>query len=414
MFTDPKQRSVAVAVWISAFSAGSAVGPVLGGVLLESYWWGSVFLLAVPVMAALLVLGPIVLPEYRDPNPGRLDLASVGLSLVAVLAVIFGFKQIAQDGVSATAVASVLGGFAVGVVFVRRQLHLDDPMIDLRLFRNRMFSASLAINLISIFVAVGYFLFVAQYLQLVLELSPLHAGLWSVPSAAGFVIGSQLAPRIVRRFRPVSVISAGLAMAAAGLVVLTQVGGRFDLAVLVGASWFISLGLAPVLTLTTDLIVGSAPPERAGAASGISETGAELGGALGLSILGSIGVAVYRSQLTAGLPDSVPTEAATVARDTLGAAMAVADRLPDALGSVVVDAAREAFVAGVQLTAAISAVVAIAVAVLSVVVLRGHSTPTADADAEATEPDPSAPEAETADEPIADTVPAQLAEGACV
>jgi DHA2 family multidrug resistance protein-like MFS transporter len=407
MFADPKQRSVAVAVWISAFSAGSAVGPVLGGVLLESFWWGSVFLLAVPVMVALLVLGPIVLPEFRDPNAGRLDLVSVGLSLVAVLAVIFGFKQVAQEGVTATAVAAILGGLAVGVVFVRRQLRLDDPMIDLRLFRNRMFSASLVINVVSIFVAVGYFLFIAQYLQLVLELSPLHAGLWSVPSAIGFVLGSQLAPRIVRRFRPVRVISAGLAMSAAGLVVLTQVGGAFDLAVLVGASWIISLGLAPVLTLTTDLIVGSAPPERAGAASGISETGAELGGALGLSILGSIGVAVYRGQLAASLPDSIPAEAAARARDTLGAAMAVADRLPGALGSTVIDAARDAFVAGVQLTAAIAAVIAVAVAVLSVVVLRTHGAASTETDAEAdcTET--------PADEPVADIAPVEL-EGACV
>ncbi|HSK95259.1 MAG TPA: MFS transporter, partial [Euzebyales bacterium] len=390
MFSDPKQRATAVAVWISAFSAGSAIGPVLGGVLLESFWWGSVFLLAVPVMVALRVLGPLILPAFRDPAAGRLDLVSVVLSLVAVLGVIFGFKQIAQDGIGWLAVATILVGVAVGVVFVRRQLRLDDPMIDLRLFRDRMFSAALAINLISIFVAVGYFLFVAQYLQLVLELSPLQAGLWSVPSAGGFIAGSQLAPRIVRRFRPASVISGGLALAAVGLAVLTRVGGSVDLAVLVTASVIISLGLAPVLTLTTDLIVGSAPPERAGAASGISETGAELGGALGLSILGSIGVAVYRSALGGGLPAAVPPEAAAAARDTLGAAIAVAAELPAELGVVVAGIARDAFISGVQLTAAISAVVAIIVAVVARVTLRT----THDA-AEATEdPQPAAHSAE--------------------
>jgi DHA2 family multidrug resistance protein-like MFS transporter len=374
MFHDPRQRATAVAVWISAFSAGSAIGPVLGGVLLESFWWGSVFLLAVPVMVLLLVLGPLVLPEYRDPDAGRLDLVSVFLSLVAVLAVIFGFKQIAQDGVGWLAASTIIGGVAVGVVFVRRQLRLADPMIDLRLFHNTLFTASLVINLISIFVAVGYFLFVAQYLQLVLELSPLQAGLWSVPSAGGFIVGSQVAPRIVRRFRPAVVIGSGLALAAVGLAVLTQVGGSADLAVLVIASVIISLGLAPVLTLTTDLIVGSAPPERAGAASGISETGAELGGALGLSILGSIGVAVYRGELTEALPAAVPADAAAVARDTLGAAVAVADQLPDGLRAVVLDVARDAFVAGVQLTAAIAAIVAIAVAILAIVTLRTQHT----------------------------------------
>jgi DHA2 family multidrug resistance protein-like MFS transporter len=403
MFQDPKQRATAVAVWISAFSAGSAIGPVLGGVLLESFWWGSVFLLAVPVMVLLLVLGPLVLPEYRDPDAGRLDLVSVLLSLVAVLAVIFGFKQIAQDGVGWPAVSTIIGGVAVGVVFVRRQLRLDDPMIDLRLFRNTMFTASLAINLISIFVAVGYFLFVAQYLQLVLGLSPLQAGLWSVPSAVGFIVGSQVAPRVVRRFRPAVVIGSGLALAAVGLAVLTRVGGSADLAVLVTASGIISLGLAPVLTLTTDLIVGSAPPERAGAASGISETGAELGGALGLSILGSIGVAVYRGELTEGLPAAVPADVAAVARDTLGAAVAVADQLPEGLRMVVLDVARDAFVAGVQLTAAISAIVAIAVAVLAVLTLRTHH-PSATEPSTLAEP-PADPEPQTAPDPVAHAAP---------
>ena len=372
MFTDRRQRATAVAVWISAFSAGSAVGPVLGGVLLESFWWGSVFLLAVPVMVALLVLGPVLLPEYRDPDAGRLDLVSVALSLVAVLGVIFGCKQIAEDGVDPTAVATIAGGLAVGVVFARRQLSLADPMIDLHLFRARRFCASLAVNLIAIFVAVGYFLFVAQYLQLVLELSPLEAGLWSVPSAAGFVVGSQVAPRLVRHIAPAPLIAGGLALAALGLLELTQVGGGGDLTLLVSASVLISLGLAPVLTLTTDLIVGSAPPERAGAASGISEAAAELGGALGLSLLGSVGVAVYRGALAGGLPAGVPDGVASAVRDTLGGAVAVAATLPDALGAEVLDAARRAFVAGMQVTSAIAAAVAVTAAAVALVVLRRH------------------------------------------
>jgi DHA2 family multidrug resistance protein-like MFS transporter len=370
MFTDPRQRATAVAVWISAFSAGSAIGPVLGGVLLEHFWWGSVFLLAVPVMVALLTLGPVLLPEYRDPDAGRLDLVSVALSLAAVLGVIFGCKQIAEDGVGPLALATIVGGLGVGVVFARRQLTLADPMIDLRLFRERRFSASLAVNLIAIFVAVGYFLFVAQYLQLVLELSPLEAGLWSVPSAAGFVLGSQVAPRLVRRIAPAPLIAGGLALAAVGLLELTQVGGGGDLALLVSASVLISLGLAPVLTLTTDLIVGSAPPERAGAASGISEAAAELGGALGLSLLGSVGVAVYRGALAGGLPAGVPAGVATAVRDTLGGAVAVAGTLPDALGAAVLDEARRAFVAGVQVTSAIAAAVAMAAAMVALLVLR--------------------------------------------
>jgi len=370
MFQDPRQRAVAIGVWISAFSAGSAIGPVLGGILLEYFWWGSVFLLSLPVMGLLLVLGPIVLPEFKDPNAGRLDIASAVMSLVAVLAVIFGLKQIAQDGFGPLPIASVLLGVAVGAAFARRQLTLADPMIDLRLFRIPAFSASLAVNFLAIFVAIGYFLFVAQYLQLVVGLSPFEAGLWSVPSAIGFIVGSNAAPWVVRRFRLAYVIGAGLAISALGLAVLTQVGASSGVGVVVAGSVIISLGLAPVLALTTDLIVGSAPPERAGAAAGISETGAELGGALGISILGSIGVAIYRGDLAGSLPAGVPSEAASIARDTLGGAVGVAQQLPGQLGAAVLDVARDAFVQGMQVAAAISSILAIVVAVVAVIFLR--------------------------------------------
>src|SRR5438445_382602 len=173
MFQDSGERARAIALWISSFSAGSAVGPLVGGVLLEHFWWGSVFLIALPVMALLLVLGPLVLPEYRAPNAGRLDVPSAAMSLVAVLAVVFGLKQIAQDGIGAVPVASIAIGVVVGILWTRRQLASADPMIDLRLFRIPSFNASLVINFLTIFVAIGYFLFVAQYLQLVVGLSPL-------------------------------------------------------------------------------------------------------------------------------------------------------------------------------------------------------------------------------------------------
>ena len=370
MFRDPGQRATAIGVWIASFSAGSTIGPVLGGVLLEFFWWGSVFLLAVPVMALLLVLGPRVLPEYRDPAAGRLDLPSAALSLAAVLAVIFGLKEIAQDGLGRLAASAILAGLALGLLFVRRQRTLADPMIDLRLFKIAAFNAALATNFLAVFVAVGYFLFVAQYLQLVAGLSPLEAGLWSVPSALAFVVGSQLAPRLVRRVRPAYLVGGGLALAAIGLAVLTRVDASGELAPLIAASVIISLGLAPVFGLTTDLIVGSAPPERAGAASGISETGAELGGALGISVLGSIGVAIYRGELADRLPAGVPAEIAATARDTLGAAVGVAGQLPDGTGAALLAVARDAFVQGMQLTSAIAAAVALTVAILAVTLLR--------------------------------------------
>jgi MFS transporter, DHA2 family, multidrug resistance protein len=369
MFQDPRQRTLAIAVWITSFSAGAAIGPLAGGVLLERFWWGSVFLLAVPVMALLLAVGPVLLPESRDPNAGRLDLGSAGMSLAAVLLVIWGLKQLAQDGLGLPPALSTLAGLGVGVAFVRRQQTLADPLLDLRLFRSPAFSAALATNILDFFVAFAALLFIAQYLQLVLGLSPLQAGLWTLPSSLGFIVGSLLTPLLVRRARPAFVMAAGMVLAAVGFGLLTQLDGT-GLAVLVIGSVVFSLGSAPMTTLATDLMVGIAPPERAGAASGISETSSELGGALGIAILGSIGTAVYRGQMTDAVPAAVPGAAAAAARDTLGGAVEAAGQLPDQLGTALLDAAREAFTQGVQLSFAISAAVAIGIAILVAALLR--------------------------------------------
>jgi DHA2 family multidrug resistance protein-like MFS transporter len=370
MFLDPDQRTFAIGVWATSFSAGAAIGPLAGGFLLEHFWWGSVFLLAVPVMALLLILGPVLLPEFRDPQAGRLDLTSAALSLVAVLAVIYGLKQVAQDGLGLLPVLSVAAGVAAGAAFARRQRTLADPLIDLALFRAPAFSASLAAFMLSIFVIAGIFLFIAQYLQLVLGLSPLQAGLWTVPSAGGLIAGSMLAPLIVRRVRPAFVMAGGLALSAIGFGMLTQVNAASGLAILVIGSVVFALGVAPVGTLASDIIVGIAPPERAGAASGISETSAELGGALGIAVLGSIGTAVYRSEVAGAVPGDIPPAVAEAARDTLGGAVATAKELPDPLGAELLDTAREAFTQALQLTAITSAAIVVGVAILAAVVLR--------------------------------------------
>jgi DHA2 family multidrug resistance protein-like MFS transporter len=371
MFLDPQQRTVAISIWITSFSVGAAIGPLLGGLVLEFFWWGAVFLLAVPVMALLLVLGPKFLPEYRDPTAGRPDIPSAALSLGAVLAVIFGLKQIAQDGLAWLPVLFILTGLALGGVFLRRQLKLADPFIDLRLFLTPAFTTSLATYGLGIFLVFGGFLFLPQYLQLVLGLSPLQAGLWTLPWALAFVVGSQLTPVIVRWVRPAYVMAGGLALAAAGFLVFTQVDAASGFLVIVTGSVVFSLGTAPVFTLTNDLIIGSAPPERAGAAAGLSETAAEFGGALGIAIFGSIGIAVYRSAIADALPAGIPVGAAEAAKDTLGGAIQVAGQLPDQLGPALIDAARSAFTQGLHLTAAISVIGSIGLAILVAVLLRG-------------------------------------------
>jgi DHA2 family multidrug resistance protein-like MFS transporter len=372
MFLDPKQRSTAIGFWIAAYSAGGAIGPVLGGVLLEFFWWGSVFLIGVPVMGLLLVLGPRTLPEYKDPNARRLDLRSAAMSLLAILGVVYGLKEIAQDGPAIVPILSIVAGVLLGILFVRRQLRIESPMIDVRLFRIRAFSASLGTYLLGIFVVIGYFLFISQYLQLILGLSPLTAALWSLPSAVGFIVGSTVAPRIIHRFRPWVIMGVGMAVAAIGTVMLIglSVDGEGSLLLIAAASVVISLGLAPVITLATELIVGSAPPEQAGAATGISETGGELGGALGIAILGSVGTAVYRTEVADLIPAGIPAGAVDAARDTLGGALAIAQTLPDALASAVVAAAQTAFVDAIHLVAAVAAVLAVVTAIGAALALR--------------------------------------------
>ena len=371
MFLDARQRTVAISVWVMSYSAGAAIGPLIGGVLLEHFWWGSVFLINVPVMAALLVLAPLLLPEFRDPNAGRLDLLSAAQSLVAVLAVIYGLKRIAESGMGAAALLSIAIGLVVGAAFVARQRRLGDPLIDLRLFRIPAFSAAIATNLLGFLVIFAVFLFIAQYLQSVLDLSPLVAGLWSMPSALAFIVGSMLTPAIVRRVRPAYVIAGGMAVAAAGFVLLTFVSADSSaLVFLVAGAVVLSLGVCPVVTLTTDLVLGVAPPERAGAAAAISETSSEFGGALGIAVLGSIVTAIYRSRIAEGIPADVPPEAAEAARGTLGGAVAAAGELPGPVGAQLLGAARDAFMQAFGATAIISAVTSIAVALLAVLLLR--------------------------------------------
>jgi MFS transporter, DHA2 family, multidrug resistance protein len=383
MFLDPKQRTRAISIWITSFSVGAAVGPLLGGLVLEYFWWGAAFLLNVPVMAVLLIVGPKLLPEYKDPNPGRPDVVSAALSLTTVLSVIFGLKLIAQDGVAVLPVVSIAVGAALGVIFARRQLHLTDPFIDLRLFTTPAFGASLATYGLGVFVVFGGFLFLPQYLQLVRGLSPLEAGIWTLPWALAFVVGSQVTPRLASHVRHAYLMAGGLVLAAAGFALFTFVDATSSLGFIIVASGVFSLGTAPLFTLTNDLIIGSAPPERAGSAAGMSETAAEFGGALGIAIFGSIGVAIYRGRMADAVPSDVPSRVADVARDTLGGALEVAATLPGRVGSALVDTARDAFVQGFHIAAAISAVGAIALAIAVLVWLRNVEPAEEDTDDDA-------------------------------
>ncbi|MDT0266500.1 MFS transporter [Streptomyces sp. DSM 44915] len=366
MFKDPRQRSLAVGVWIMCFSGGAAVGPVLGGAMLERFWWGSVFLLGVPVMVLLLVAAPLLLPEFRDDRPGRLDPVSVAQSLATMIPLIYGIKELAKDGLAPVPLAALTFGALMGLFFVRRQRALAAPLMDLALFRNRAFRAALTLLLATTFTTGGVLLYFVQSLQMVQGFSTLRAGLWMLPMTAGVIVGSALAPVLARRIPPGRLMAAGFGLAAVGYLVMSVDAGSLAWTVtglLVG-----TLGLSPAMVLGTDLVLGSAPPEKAGAASSLSETASELGMALGIAVLGSIGAAIYRAEMSGGSPAQLPPEAAEFAEDSLAGAVAVAEEAPAAVADPLLAVAREAFVSGSGVATLVSAGLVLVVGVLA---LRG-------------------------------------------
>ncbi|NUS28023.1 MAG: MFS transporter [Streptomyces sp.] len=358
MFTDPNQRAKAIGLWSGVMTAGIALGSVMSGVLVEYFWWGSVFLVNLPAMALLLVLGPVLLPESRNPASGRFDWLSVPLSMAAVLPVIYGLKEIPSEGWNVRYVVSITVGLLFAALFVHRQRTAASPMIDPALFRGRGFAPAVGLNLVSAFGIMGSAYFTTQYLQSVLDKSALEAALWallpSVPIGAAAPVATSLVQKGVDRSR---VVTAGFVIAAAGFVVLAF-AGTDSLWVVLTACAVLAVGGVVVMSQIMDLAMGAAPAERAGTASSLMETGSEFGGALGMALLGSIGTAVYRHEMPASAPDA--------ARETLGGALAVADRVPG-LATV----AREAFTSGMQGAAIGGAVFLAGAAVLAAVTLRG-------------------------------------------
>ena len=369
MFKDPKQMGMAIAVWMSCFMGGMAIGPVVGGVMLTNFWWGSVFLLGVPVMGLLLLVGPRLLPEYRDPEAGRIDLVSVALSLAAIMPVIYGLKEVARNGWQVLPVVSVLVGLIIGAIFVRRQRSLASPLLDLRLFGNRAFSVALVI-MIGGGIMSGTHLLVNLYLQTVEGLSPLQAGGWLVPSTLATIASVMMAPALARRIRPAYVIAGGLVVTCAGYLLITQVGTATGVALLVAGLIVSSVGAGPMGALGTGLVIGSAPPEKAGSASAISETTGEFGIAFGIAVLGSVGTAVYQGALSGTIPAGVPAEAAGTAGESIAGAYAAAQQLPAPLAADLLTTAREAFTTALNSTAGVSAAIALVLATLAAVALR--------------------------------------------
>ncbi|MFG2718249.1 MFS transporter [Streptomyces sp. NPDC048416] len=312
LFHDDRQRAQAVTAWTGVMTVGISFGPVVSGALLEHFWWGSVFLINLPAMLLLLILAPVLLPEVKQPVAGRFDWPSAVLSLAGLLPVIQGVKQLARDGVALTSVLAVVAGLAILYVFVRRQSRIAHPLIDLELLRRRTFGGAVLANLFAIAATVGMAVFLTQYLQSVLGKSPLDAALWSLVPAAGAFAGAPSGAALARRFDRGTVMAVGFAVSACGFLALTRVRTDSPLWFTLTACAVYTSGLVAAMALANELALGAAPPERAGSAAAVLESGQELGGALGMAVLGSVGAAVYRH----GMAD-----APAAARETLGAAL---------------------------------------------------------------------------------------------
>ncbi len=370
VFTDPKERTTAVGLWSGMGAAGFALGPVVGGLLLDHFWWGSVFLINLPVMLLILLAGLVVLPESRNPAAGRVDLVSVPLSIAGVIGVIYAVKEAAVHGLTGAGVlVPGVVGIAALALFARRQTRLADPLIDIRLFRRRAFTASVGANLVAIFGMSALSLIFAWYFQLVLGWSPLRAGLAGLPGGMSAAVGGVLAAGLITRWGRARVVALGLAMAAAGFACYSQTALDTPYLYFLAPMIVCGVGIGLTFAVTNDTVLASVPRERAGAAAAISETSFELGGALGIAVLGSVLTGVYRGELR--LPAGVPGEVVGPIGESLPTALEAAAALPARLGGAVAEAARLAFVAGVHVTAITAAVTIAVLAAVSLVSLRG-------------------------------------------
>lgn len=367
LFHDPKERSLAIGVWGAMASAGAAVGPVLGGFLLGHFWWGSVFLINLPVMALLVLVGAKVLPESSNPDPGPWDLLSVGLSLVGMIGVVYAIKEAAVNGTRWDIVAAGVVGVIALFVFVRRQLKLASPLLDMKLFHHRGFSGAVLADLLSIFGLAGLVFFLSQFLQMVQMRSPLNAGLIELPAAVGAVGAGLVAGHVARRLSVRRVVGGGLAVIGLALAACVNLDRDTSTLMLGAVLFVVGVGAGFSFTVTADVILSSVPKEQAGAASAVSETAYELGSALGIALLGTVVTGIYRGFAT---PPGVPDAAAGAARDSLGGAVKAVETLPSAEGGALLKAAQDSFTRGFETAAAVGAGVLLAAACLAWYLLR--------------------------------------------
>lgn len=345
VFEDREERRLAVAIWATTLTVGSALGPLVGGVLLEFFSWPAIFLLAVPVLVPLLVLGPMLLPESERDASGPLDPISILQSMVALGAIVYGIKHSASNAIDWTALTTFAVGAVAGWMFVRRQLRLPVPLMDLSLFRGGTFSGSVAINLMSLAFLVGFVFFTTQFLQIVLQMSPLSASLALVPGQImAILVGMAVVP-VAQRLPVHVLIPILMAFAGAAFLLVASMGS--SLTVLVVAFALLNIGVGAIATVSNDVILSAAPPAKAGAASAISETAYEVGVVLGTTVLGGLVTAYYRGALQ--LPGFLSEVQMMLASETLSGAHHVAADLSGDQARELMTQAGRAFEGGIGL-----------------------------------------------------------------
>ncbi|MEY9857605.1 DHA2 family multidrug resistance protein-like MFS transporter [Catenulispora sp. GAS73] len=373
MFHDPKQRQTAVSVWTGGLIGGVTLGPIVGGVLLNHFWWGSVFLINLPAMALLLVLGPLLLPEYKASESGhRFDILGSVLSMAAVFPAVYGIKQLAVDGFSVTAAGALAFGVALAIAFVIRQHTAKSPLIDMELFRKPSFRAPILVNLCGNFVLMGFSLFNTQYLQSVAGMRPFTAALWSMAAMPFISVGMGVTGALTAKVRPGRIIGVAFLVSAAGALVLTLAQPGNPIIVLLIGAGVAAGGVVAAQSIVGNMVMAAAPAERAGSASALNETGAELGSSLGMALLGSVGAAIYHHKMRSVGAAGVPDAAVRAGHETIGGADAVAGQFPGPATHALLTTARDAYSSGLHTAAAVGSVVLVLTAVFALRVLRNE------------------------------------------
>ncbi|MFJ6834990.1 MFS transporter [Streptomyces sp. NPDC091209] len=355
VFPDRRERAFAIGIWSAVAAVGAAVGPLLGGFLLEHFWWGSVFLVNIPLMIVSLPIGRLLLPESRGDRDGPWDVVGALMAAAGLFGLVLGVKRLGagEAPFSPFTLAPLLLGGVLMAVFVRRQRRRAHPLVDLRMFARPAFSTSVGCIVLAMLALVGLELIAAQYLQLVLGLSPLQTGLRLLPLTVAAMAAGLAGAKLLRRFGPRSMVCFGFCLTAAAVVTLTAMGGNDNTGLLLLGFVLLGFGLETTLFGAYESMLSEAPQAQSGGAAAIGETSYQLGAGIGIALLGSVMNAAYAPGLS-----SVPGVGAAdsaAAGHSLGEAYQVADRLGGTTGGALRQAARDSFVHGLHVTLLVSA-----------------------------------------------------------